>query len=251
MALEGYFTGSLINLETKTENPPPQEGDPEPSASHSITALYGLLDDQAPAIVWAEKWAKWVYKGDIPLSQFESLEAYLEEFPYEVEVTEEVVIVTDPGFGNGAIQWMFRGFKQDNGQWIAALTETDAHHESSECKLWIGQWQDGEWLDLTDFALPAIERADFFGAAADPQILEDFELVSLQFLLPTSGNILRIQAMPNAAFLCRDGKVLNEEVPEDAADLICKAWDQFRPAPIECTFEAREGKFLLKGRQAN
>lgn len=194
--------------------------------------------------MYVDQWAKWVYKGDIPISQFDSLAAYLDEFPYQVEVSEEYVIVTDPGFGNGAIEWMFRGFRLEDNNWIATLTETDAHHQSSECKLWIGQWQNGEWMDLTDFALPVVSRSDFFGPEADSQILEDFELVSLQYILPKVGNELRIQAMPNADFRCIDGKVLNDDLPEEAAAMICRTWESFNPNAISCIFDTKEGKFV-------
>ncbi len=235
-------------METKTENPPPQEGDPEPSASHSVPFLYSSLEDRAPAIIWAEQWSKWVYKGDIPLSQFPTFEAYLDEFPFQVEVSQDCVVVTDPGFGNGAIEWVFRGFKLDSGNWIGALTETDTHQGATECKLWIGQWQDGEWIELTDFALPAISRADFFGPEADPQILEDFELVSLQYVLPKSGDTLQIQAMPNAEFQCFDGKISHPDLAEDAAQFICEAWMSFNPQAIHCTFDRHEGRFLRLGK---
>ncbi|HEX2900480.1 MAG TPA: hypothetical protein VHS96_12235, partial [Bacteroidia bacterium] len=163
-----------------------------------------------------------------------------------VEVTENLVVVTDPGFGNGAMEWVMRGFQLADGNWIVALTETDANQESSECKLWIGQPFEDDWLDLTDTALPSISRRDFFDDRADLRVLEEYELVSLQYILARNGNELAVQAKPNIAFECQGGKLALEDLPSEDATLICQAWDSFLPQPIICNFDSVKGVFVLQ-----
>lgn len=230
-------------MEAKTDIPPPSEGDPEPSDSRTIVSLYALLGDRAPAIMWVDEWKSWVRKGDIPSTQFDSLQTYLDEFPYHVEVSEDFVVVTDPGFGNGAIEWAFKGFKREDGQWVVVLTETDTQDESSECKVWVGEWYDHAWLDLTDIALPLVMRSDFFGSQADARILEEYELVALQYVLSRNENGVTIHPKPNAAFECHDGKLEHEDLSEEDAGLICKAWESFWPEPIALTFDSMTGTF--------
>jgi hypothetical protein len=209
-------------------------------------ALYGLLGDKVPAILWVSHWATWVCKGDIDPGAFPSLQAYLDEFPYQVEVMDDCVTVTDPGFGHGPISWMFRQFALADGNVLAVLTETDTHHNGTESKIWIGQYHENDWLELTDFVLPSISRADFFGAGADPAVLEDYELVALNYELPGNGNELHIHAMPNGAFACVDGKVMHEDLSPEQEAAICAAWDSFKPEPIICAFNAAAGKFVVR-----
>jgi hypothetical protein len=177
---------------------------------------------------------------------FPSLQAYLDEFPYEVEVTDDYVKVTDPGFGNGPISWMLRQFDLSDGNTLAVLTETDTHHNGTESKIWIGQYHENDWLDLTDFVLPSISRVDFFSVGADPAVLEDYELVALHYELPQHGNALYIHAMPNSAFACIDGKVMQEDLNPDQEAAICAAWARFKPLPITCQFDPSAGKFIVK-----
>lgn len=240
-----------IDLEARTEHPPSTEGDPEPSERRAITALHHLLGDRVPSITWVPAWKTWVYKGDIPPQRFPSLHAYLDEFPFQVEVAEDYVVVTDPGFGNGAIEWMVRAFRLADGSMMAAVTETDTHGDGSECRLWMGQYFDNGWLDLTDFALPTMRRGDFFDHRADPRILEDYELVGLHYALPRSGNEMHIHPVPNAAFVCVDGKVVQDDLTEADAALICEAWAGFNPQPLSCIFDATSGRFLLHGNKAS
>lgn len=231
-------------METKTENPPPSEGVPEPQQASKIIAMYSQFKGFAPEIVWADRWSTWVCKGDIPLTQFDSLQSYLDEFPYQVSVDPTCIVVTDPGFGNGKLEWVLRLLPLSNGESIGALTETDFHDGASECKIWVGQFVADEWMDLTDFALPTITRAHFFNGCADPRILEEYELVSLQYLLPRDRNLLQVVAVPNTSFECVDGKLMEEEIPNEDAAKICAAWNCFRNQPIECRFDPDLGKFL-------
>lgn len=230
-------------MDTKTENPPPANGDPEPSEARKIVAWHRLLSDRVPAILWVPAWNAWVCKGDIPPTQFDNLQAYLDEFPLQVLVTDEYVTVTDPGFGNGAMEWLVRAFTLENGESIVAITETDANEESSESKIWAGKYAHGEWEDISERVIPAISRCDFFDANADLRILEDYELVSLQYVLQHAGNELHIIAKPNSAFECHDGKVVHDDVVSGDESLICHAWSSFTSLPIICTFDRILGKF--------
>jgi hypothetical protein len=211
-----------------------------------IVALYGLLGDRVPAIMWVHQWSTWVFKGDLPVHEFPSLQAYLDEFPYQVEVTADCVVVTDPGFGNGAITWTLRSYTLSDGTPLVTLIELDEHVESSECNIWIGQYHEGHWLDLTDFVLPGISRADFFGKDIPPTVLEDYELAALKYTVPRVGDELYIHAVPNVAFECRDGKVMHEDVTPELGYAICQAWASFRSAPYVCRFDPVAGKFVLQ-----
>ena len=231
-------------MESRTENPPPAEGEPAPSEARKIIARYALLEDRVPAILYVPLWAAWVCKGDIPPTQFASFDAYLDEFPLLVTVTEDCIVVTDPGFGMGAMEWVFRLLHLDDGTELVALTETDAHAENHECKIWIGRYAQDEWEDVTEETLPAITRADFFGDAADAAILEDFELVTLQYSLPRQGLSLQIIPMPNQTLECIDGHVVQDDLDQADEARICAAWLAYEPQPIDCSFDPRLGRFV-------
>ncbi len=231
-------------MELGTENPPSAEGDPEPSEARSILALYALLGDRVPSLLYVPLWSTWVCKGDMPPTQFSSLEEYQEEFPLQAIVTEDCIVVTDPGFGKGAMEWIFRVFTLDDGSAIAALTETDAHSENHECSIWVGQYVDHAWEELTDAVLPPMSRADFFGQGADHRILEDYELVTLQYILPRTGLHLHIQPVPNKALECVHGRVQADEIDTEAEALICEAWQHFIPDGITIAFNPKAGRFL-------
>jgi hypothetical protein len=234
-------------MEARTENPPSAEGDPEPSEARAITSIYALLGDRVPTIIYVPAWATWVCQGDIPTSQFASLDAYLEEFPFQVMVSPTCVVVTDPGFGKGAMEWVVRVLDSAGGAQLVALTETDAHTENPDCKIWIGQYRDDDWEDLTEIVLPPVARSSFFGAAPDPAILEDYELVTLQYALDRESMALSIVPLPNVALACVDGRVRVEDLdPADEAR-ICAAWAHFKPTQINCTFDPRAGRYLLDG----
>jgi hypothetical protein len=233
-------------MELRTENPPPAEGDPEPSEARAITAQYALLGDRVPSLLYVPAWSTWVCKGDIPPTQFASLQEYQDEFPLQVSVEQDCIVVTDPGFGKGAMEWIFRVFPLADGNYLAALTETDAHDENHECSIWIGKYVDDEWEDLTDNVLPSLSRADFFDSLADPRILEDFELVTLQYVLPRNGSSLHIQPMPNLALECVEGRVLLDDLDPADETLICEAWRHFRPEQITIALDAQTGKFLRR-----
>ncbi len=233
-------------MESKTENPPPAEGDVEPSEARTIVTYYDLLDDRVPAIMHIPLWSAWVCKGDMQPSQFPNLEAYLDEFPFLVTVTDECIVVTDPGFGMGTMEWVFRLLPLSGGGYLAALTETDAHSENHECKIWIGQYIDDRWEDLTEIALPPVTRADFFGNDADAAILEDFELVNLQYTLPQVGLEMSVQPMPNQALECVNGRVLQEDMAPETEARICAAWKDYHPRPFRSIFDPETARFIRK-----
>lgn len=193
--------------------------------------------------MWVGRWNTWVCEGDMSPNEFDSLEEYLEEFPYKVHVSADSIKVIDPGSGNGAMEWMMRLFRAHDGARIVALTETDANHESRECKLWIGQWTESGWLELTDMALPEIGRRNFFEDAADPEVVEDYELVGLQYVLDGSAPVLRIEPIANADLVCEDGRLDSAEVSPEAAEAICRAWQYYRPSSIHCRFDPATATF--------
>lgn len=193
--------------------------------------------------MWVGRWNTWVCEGDMSPNEFDSLQGYLEEFPYRVSVSADSIKVVDPGSGNGAMEWMMRLFRAHDGTRLVVLTETDANHESKECKLWIGQWTDAGWLDLTDIALPEFGRAHFFAPDVDAAVIEDYELVALQYVLDGNSATLRIEPVANADLACVDGRLDHAEVGEEAAEAICRAWQGYRPVAIQCTFDPATATF--------
>lgn len=234
-----------MKMESKTENPPPAEAG-RSSAETQITTLYGLLGDRVPSIAYIPHWAAWVCQGDIPPTQFGTLEAYLDEFPLLVKVSADCIVVTDPGFGMGAMEWVFRLFPLEDGGHLAALTEVDSHTDNQECKIWIGKYADHAWEELTDEVLPPIERANFFTNSDDPGILEEYELVNLLYELPRSGWELRIHPLPNHALECIDGHVASQDLEEGAEERICRAWDHYNASPLIARFDPRQGRFVIQ-----
>jgi hypothetical protein len=233
-------------METRTENPPSAEGDPEPAESRAITTLYALLGDRVPAITYIPTWSTWVFVGDIPPTQFSSLADYLEEFPYRVQVSPDCIVVTDPGFGKGTMEWVMRLYHNADGSETVALTETDAHSENHECTIWMGKHNGDDWQEVTQSALPAVHRASFFGDADDVGILKDYELVNLQYTLPHEGMNLHIQPIPNTALACVNGRVDMEDLdPADEAR-ICAAWRHFAPSEIVCVYDHQTGRFAMR-----
>jgi hypothetical protein len=238
-------------MDSKTEMPPTAEGDPEPAEGRTSTALYALLGDRVPAIFYEPRWSAWVCHGDIPPMQFPSLEAYLDEFPLHVAVSDDCIVVTDPGFGKGTMEWIFRVFTCADGRQLAVLTETDANADNYECRIWVGEYNNYDWDDRTEAVLPSLERANFFAASADSRILEDFELVSLQYSLPRHGDTIQVQPLPNVSLECVDGRVMLDDLDPIDERLICEAWQHFRPQAIRCTFDRHTGRFELDGGASN
>lgn len=225
----------------RSENPPAADGDPEPSRTEAILEYYTRLEDQVPAIVYVPEWGQWVCKGDIPPSQFPDLQAYLDEFPYQVHVSQDRIVVTDPGFGKGKMEWVVRSFEGG----LVAVTETDAHSDSPECKIWIGRWADGGWDELTETALPDLTRRSFFAPQADADVLEDFELVGIRYELTGAGQTIVAQPVPNATLECIDGQVLADDIDEAQRDAICRAWQHFRNAALTCQLDPSTQRFVL------
>lgn len=209
--------------------------EPEPEGLKRLLEIYHALEDHAPSIAYVNHWQAWVCKGDRPIEEFETLQIYLDEYPYLVEVDSEnaFIMVTDPGSGSGSMEWRFKCLYSDSEEPIALLTETDFQPGQVDSKIFLARFSEGSWIPDSEL-LPYIHQYEFFKDFSARSVLEKHELIGLEFCAVRDGAWqIEVHPRPNFNFECADGKLhCAEEVPEEDHGPICEAWLSFSEQPL-------------------